>query len=127
MVVLDTSVIIDHLRTVGNRQTAFETANANFNDSLGASIITIQELYAGKSTLNKSQEGKVLLAINALKILSHTHKVARLAGVLTRDIQRGLDFADAAIAATAIVNRAELLTLNIKHFRDIPGLKLFKM
>lgn len=38
-----------------------------------------------------------------------------------------LSFADAAIAATTIYYDAELATLNIKDFADIPHLKLLPL
>src|SRR3989338_3592072 len=35
-----------------------------------------------------------------------------------------IDFRDIFIAATCIINKCSLLTLNLKHFKDIKGLKI---
>ncbi len=44
-----------------------------------------------------------------------------------RDSKTPIQFADAAIAATAIINGAELYTLNKKDFEKIPGLLLYRL
>lgn len=38
-----------------------------------------------------------------------------------------IDFADAAIAATAIINKVALCTLNKKHFEGISDLELYQL
>lgn len=59
-----------------------------------------------------------------LKILPYTYEVARLAGEIARDMGRPIDFADAAIAATAIVQGASLFTLDKNDFEGVPDLNL---
>ena len=60
-----------------------------------------------------------MATITPLQILSFTYEIAQLAGELARDLKRSIEFADAAIAATAITNGARLLTLNSKNFKEI--------
>ena len=93
-------------------------------ESLAVAMITIQELYIGTSTTNEQAEQLLLATITPLKILAYTYEIAQLAGEIARDIKRPIEFADAAIAATAIVNGFQLATLNKKDFAQIEGLEI---
>jgi len=127
MVILDTNVIVEHLRRPAVETTLVQIIKELGSQHLAVAIISIQELFNGTSTRDQQPRDKLWTTIKPLRVLAYTHEVAQTAGEIMRDLKPPIDFADAAIAATAIVNRAELLTLNTKHFRDIPGLKLFKM
>ncbi len=48
-------------------------------------------------------------------------------GQIARDFDKAIDFADAAIASTAIVNGCELATLNIKDFKGIKNLQFAEL
>ncbi|MBU2591868.1 MAG: PIN domain-containing protein [Patescibacteria group bacterium] len=125
MVIIDTSVIIDHLRQSSEGDTLLlKIAKAMPKENLALSVISVQELYEGKSTKNKEKEQLLLATISPLKILSYTYEIAQKAGEIARESGQPIELADAAIAATAIVNNAELLTVNKKHFEKIPELKL---
>ena len=128
MVVLDTNIIIDHLRQSPDKQTYLATLVKEFKEhNLSISIISIQEIYEGKSTKEKKQEEEFLATISRLRILPYTFEVAQLAGEMARDLGRPIDLADAAIAATAIINDCKLATLNKKHFKDIKDLELIDL
>lgn len=125
MVVLDTSVIIDHLRQAPGKFTYFsEYVNKYPKDKLAISMVTIQEVYEGKSTREESRASALLMILTRIKILPYTFEVAKLAGEIARDSQAKIDIADAAIAATTIINGGQLLTLNKKDFQNIKGLEL---
>lgn len=125
MVVLDTNTIIDHLRQGTVKSSVLVSALENKNKSeLALSIISIQELYAGKSTLSSQAEEALLTTIGPLQILPYSYEIAQKAGELMRDSLRLITFADAAIAATCIVNGASLFTLNRKDFVEIGELRL---
>ncbi len=129
MVVLDTNIIIDHLRQNQNKETTLASlAKKHGQETLALSIISVQELYSGKSTEIKEKEKDLLTTIGPLKILPFDFEIAQLGGKITRN-KKGylIGLADAAIAATTIVNKAQLLTLNKKHFQGIKGLKLLKI
>jgi predicted nucleic acid-binding protein len=127
MVVLDTNIIIDHLRQVIGTETLLErVARAHAKDSLALSVVSIQELYESKSTKERKKEGDLLATISPLDILPYTYDVAELAGKIARDLHSPIELADAAIAATAIVYGGQLLTLNRKHFTGIPDLIMLK-
>jgi tRNA(fMet)-specific endonuclease VapC len=128
MVILDTNIIIDHLRTI-SKQTDSKLVNLAKNQpktSLALSTISIQELFEGQSTKSTSKLKDLLAIISPLKILPYTYDIAMLAGQIARDLPQPIEFADAAIAATAITHNAQLYTLNQKHFHQIPHLSLLK-
>ncbi|OGE38332.1 hypothetical protein A3B45_00800 [Candidatus Daviesbacteria bacterium RIFCSPLOWO2_01_FULL_39_12] len=125
MVVIDTNVIIDHLRQKGSSDSLLSKLLKQIElNEAAISFITIQELFAGQSTINKEIEEWILKIINPYQILPYTFEVAKLAGEIDRDSKNQIDFPDAAIAATAILNKTSLLTLNKKDFKGIKDLKL---
>ncbi len=124
MVVLDTSILIDHLRQSRNKETVLAKFSASTEETLAISIITIQELYEGKSTKTEERERALLSLISPIKILPYTYQAAKLAGEIARDLDKPIELADAAIAATTITDRAKLLTLNRKDFKGIKNLSL---
>lgn len=127
MVILDTSIIIDHLRQFGEQETELmRIAKKIARENLAVSVISVQEIYEGKSTKNKEKEKDFLLTISPLKILPYTYEIAQMAGEIARDLKSPIEFADAVIAATAIVNGALLFTLDQKHFKNISGLQFWK-
>lgn len=124
MVVVDTNIIIDHLRQPDDELTYLrKLADKHPQKNLTISIITIQELYEGQSTKNEVRRRKLINTISLFRILNYTYEVAKLAGEIARDSTSKLDLADAAIAATAIINKAQLATLNKKDFQEIADLE----
>lgn len=126
MVILDTNIVIDHLRRVTKSESYLEKVIKQQTGS-GLSIISIQELYEGKSVEDLQKKQFLLSTISRLTIYPYTYEVAKQAGEIARMIKRPMDFADASIAATAMINDAELFTFNLKDFQAIKGLKLFKL
>lgn len=125
MVILDTSIVIDHIRQPEDKITLLMQVTEKFSPKdLAISIISIQELYEGKSTKDQGKERELIATISPLKILPYNFEVAQLAGEISRDYPGPIEFQDAAIAATAILNKAFLFTLNKKDFQNIKNLKL---
>lgn len=124
MVILDTSVVIDHLRRTRDQSILIKLFEKEKDKVFGISIVTIQELYEGKSTRDAAREGHLLSVLGLLEILPYNLETAKLAGEIARDQKEPIEFADAAIAATSIINEAELYTLNVRHFEAVPGLKV---
>lgn len=128
MVILDTSIIIDHLRQIpkpgADTQLTQIIEKYGSDETVCISIISIQELYHGKSTKSIDEEQKILQVIAPLSVLAYNYEIAEYAGKIARDLTTRLEFADAAIAATAILSEAPLATLNTKDFTQIPDLKL---
>lgn len=128
MVVVDTNIIIEHLRQGGSKNTILQKlAKQKHNSTIAMSVISIQELYEGKSTLVEKKESYMLATIAPIKVLSYSYQIAELAGKIARNLKTPIQLADTAIAATTIINNGSLLTLNKKHFKDIPNLKLYNL
>ena len=127
MVVLDTSIVIDHLRLQKSERESRLMAIVRQHpaEQLALSMLSIQELYEGKSTLDDMKEQQLLATISPLTILPYSYEIAKRAGEIARDLLWPIALADAAIAVTAIANNAPLYTLNTKDFTNIPGLQLF--
>lgn len=124
MVILDTSIIIDHLRSSAKTTRLTKLAKKHHKEELAISVLSVQELYEGKSTRNKKKERALLSIISPLRILQYNYEIAKTAGKIARDSAHLMELADAAIAATCILNNASLATLNEKDFRGVKGIEL---
>ena len=124
MVVIDTSLIIDHLRQKPENSQLVKLEARFADERLAISLVTVQELYEGRSVGDKDKEREMVSVLAGLEILPYSYEVAKSAGKLNRNLSRPLDLADAAIAATAISNGAQLATLNKKDFAGIEELEL---
>lgn len=111
---VDTSVLIDLLRGVeAARSTVLEEMR---NGRLHASEITRLEVLAG---MRPTEEQPTRALLDTLTWHPVDSAVAERAGALGRrwlPSHRGIDGADLAIAATAELLHARLLTRNIRHF-----------
>ena|SRR3989344_6258320 len=120
MILIDTNVFVDHLRG-HDPATKFFEALALRNDII-FSAITETELVAGKECKEGDKKRLLLNFLRRWNKISVSNQIAVLAGDLARDYS--LDVPDAIIAATALVNEAELLTKNIRDFKNVSGLKV---
>jgi predicted nucleic acid-binding protein len=115
VIVVDTSVLIDHLR---GRPEARDVLREAVTDGqvLGASVLTRIEVTAGV----RSDERRATDALfRALRWLPVTDAVAEDAGLLARRYRRShgsIDVVDYVVAASARVHDADVWTLNLKHF-----------
>lgn len=121
-VVIDTNIIIDHLKGVPQATKQLkEIEEGTFTGLI--STITIMELMAAPGV----PEQRMDAIRELLDIFEHVPvngQVASTAGAFLSKYRasHGLNPMDAIIAATAHVNEAVLFTLNKKHFRFIEGL-----
>lgn len=121
-ILVDTNILIDHLRDIPKATELMEEVeNNNFEGLL--STINIMELMAAPKMTEKRFESIRCL----LDIFEHVPVDSNIAIVAGQFLAKyrashGLEPMDAIIAATAHVNDAVLFTLNIKHFRFIQGL-----
>ncbi len=119
-VLVDTSVLIDVLR--GEVAAASILRSARATGLLHASEVTRLEVLAGMRA-QEEVPTRALLAVLTWHALDE--EVADKAGELGRTWlpgNRGIDAADLAIAATALLLDAQLLTKNVKHFPMFAGL-----
>jgi predicted nucleic acid-binding protein len=124
-ILLDTSVIFDHLNRRYGR-TAFLDHLIEEGHVLACCAVNITEVYAG---LRPGEEGATADFLNSLECLPVTPEIACQAGLLRRDWRmRGhaLSYTDVTIAAVALANGMSLLTDNAKHF-PMSELRLFPL
>ena len=123
-VVVDTSVIIDHLRIgKGLWEELVKLVEARELE-LYCSPIVITELWAGESINKDSMRQKIEKLIALLKRIEISDSLAMRAGELMRVY--GLSGFDALIAASALEINASVATANFKHFKKVVGLKSFE-
>jgi predicted nucleic acid-binding protein len=129
MVIIDTNIVIDHIRQKDiTKDTILIKLSKKFDkNTIAVSTITIAELFAGKSTRNINKETALLRIISPFRIIPVNYEIAKLAGEISRDNKNYLELADATIAATSIINHAPLLTLNENDFSQIKGLELLSI
>ncbi len=116
---VDTDVLIDFFRGYG-KAVAFVSRHSS---NIVLSSIVVAELYAG---VKADSELDVLANfISLFRIIPVTPEIARTGGLYKRAFGKshGVGLAGAIIAATCEVEKAELKTLNIKHYPMVKGLK----
>lgn len=121
-VVIDTSVLIDHLR--GNEAArAVLRGAATAGQRLYASVLTKVEVLAG---VRPSEEYATRRLLDSLDWVDVDNQLAEVAGMLARQYlpsHPGVDPVDYIIAATTQRLGAELWTRNVRHFPMFPGLR----
>jgi predicted nucleic acid-binding protein len=114
-VLLDTSVLIDHLR--GHRAARERMAGAvSDGNRLAASVVVKVEILAGMRAVEEHATRRLLDALEWFPVLD---SIAESAGQLANRYLRshpGVDPMDFIVAATAIAHDASLWTRNVKHF-----------
>jgi len=117
-ILLDTDVLIDFFRGHG-KAAAFVNTNSS---RIILSAIVVAELYAGIK--GETELTVIEKFISLFRVIPVTSEIAKIGGLFRRDYGRshGLGLADAIIAATCEVEKAELKTLNIQHYPMINGL-----
>ncbi len=119
MILIDTNVFIDFLRNYSPAIDFFQSLNP---ENVLFSAVTEAELVAGKANDENDKREKLLHFLHIWNKIPMTNPVASLAGDIVR--QCGLEIPDAIIAATAVLNRADLITHNVRDFKRVPGLKV---
>ena len=119
---VDTSILIDHLR---DRRAAVELllAAVGRGDDLWAVTVSRTEVLRGMRT---GEAPRTVRLLSSLSWLDVTPDIADRAGELGRRYRQshpGIDVVDLVIAAAAEALPAELLTLNVKHFPMLIGLE----
>ncbi len=124
-IVFDTSIFIDYLRSGRIGEDLFDQIEKQ-NAQLFIPTIVIFELFSGSSTKNPSIRIKITNMIRNFKRIELTEEIALMAGKLYREIGKQVGTQDYIIAASALSIGASVLTLNQKHFQQIPGLDLYE-
>jgi predicted nucleic acid-binding protein len=122
VLVIDTSVLIDHLRG-DERATGLLVELAGGDDELWSVAVVRTEILAG---MRRGEERATLGLLDALEWQDVTIEVADRAGQLARRYLKshpGVDTVDYLIAAATQLLGGRLLTQNTKHFPMFTGLK----
>ena len=121
-ILVDTDVLIDFLRGYGP---AVSFVNVH-SDRIVISAIAVAELYAGVRGAKDDREQTALGNLLSLfRVVPANNEIARLGGLYRRDYgpSHGISLPDALVAATALLERAELKTLNVKHYPMFEGIE----
>lgn len=124
--IFDTSIIIDALRQNQKAREVFKKFDNN-DDYLFVSSVVGFELFSGKSSKDKKQIDRMNKLMAYFTKVDLTWKISKLAGEIYRDKVKDLEVPDYIIAATAMEIGAQVVTLNKKHFSQIPNLMIYPL
>ena len=120
-IVVDTSVLIDHLQGEDAAREALHGAAVD-GERLVASVLTKVEVLAG---MRRTEEDATRRLLDSLDWIEVDENLADRAGALASRFLRshpGIDPADYVIAATVERLDARLWTRNVRHFPMFPEL-----
>jgi tRNA(fMet)-specific endonuclease VapC len=120
VILLDTSALIDHL-VDGPLADQVEASIAD--GSAATSAICVFELLAGVNSAKHLKDRREL--VDLIRVVPVSSRIADRESVLFTELTKSgvtIDNEDLIVAATAIVERAALLSANRKHFERVPGL-----
>jgi predicted nucleic acid-binding protein len=115
---IDTDVLIDYLRGLDQAQNFI----ASLPEQVYISAITVTELHVG--VRNGKERAALTEFLDTLETITLDAELAAEGGMLRRDYGKshGVGLNDALIAATALNNRLQLVTLNGKHYPMVKNL-----
>ncbi|MFQ5739263.1 MAG: type II toxin-antitoxin system VapC family toxin [Acidobacteriota bacterium] len=118
-ILLDTDVLVDFLRG-HSKAVAFVNTHSAW---IILSSIVVAELYAGVK--GHAEQAVLESFVSLFRVVPVSAEIAKTGGLYKRDYGKshGLGLADAILAATAEVEKAELKTLNSKHYPMLKGLR----
>jgi hypothetical protein len=117
----DSSVLIAHLRGVEAASALLREAART--DEARCSVLSRVEIEGGMRSAERAEVGRLFSAMTLEPV---TDLIASRAAEFLRRFRRShaaIDLVDYVIAATADVLGHELMTLNVKHFPMVRGLK----
>jgi len=125
IILVDTDVIINHVKTDSYLLDEYFKLAEKENSKLKISTITVFEYFSGISPQDKKLYEAVGLLFKQFEVQEVNNAIAKIAARLNyeKKLYKKINLADLLIGATALYLEAPLLTLNKKHFRLIPNLK----
>ena len=121
MLIIDTSILIEHFRKKDKIKTSLYRIS---NQNLCITSITYFEIMSGFRNVDVSFMTEL---VDLFPILNFEKKAAYFASRIyyeLRSINKLIDIPDILIAGTALANNLKLATLNKRHFSRIKGLKM---
>ncbi|MCL0038441.1 type II toxin-antitoxin system VapC family toxin [Thermodesulfovibrionales bacterium] len=122
---MDTNIVIAFL----NGNNAVSERIQRKIDRIALSTLVVAELdYGAKASQNDRKNlEKLYRLLDIVQVISFDIECAKIFGTIKsklRRIGKPTGEVDALLAATAIANKAVIITANKKHFENIEGLKL---
>ncbi len=120
--VLDSDILIDHLRDAGPGRQLLEELSATTGFLITA--VTAFELALGSGYARDPAPADALLAGPCLTL---TREAALCAGSILRELRvagKGIEIRDAMQAGICLEAGTPLVTRNLRHFERIPGLRV---
>lgn len=124
-IVIDTSVLIDHLR--GGKVWKKIVDEIGGETGLFVPTIVLFELFSGESTKDLAVVEKIYGLLTNFQRIDLNEEISKQAGQLFCDAKKTLQVPDCIIAASALQVNATVLTLNQKHFEQIPGINVYHL
>ena len=123
MILCDTNIFIEVFRNNAKIEKILCDIGV---DNIVVTDVIKAELFFG--ALNKRELQAIEKLLNDFISLNIQHKISKMAVDFVKNycLSHKMNFPDALIAATAIYYDIELFTLNIKHFKYIPNIKLYQ-
>lgn len=121
---VDTDVLIDIARKDHRALDFWRRAEAR--STMTCSVISVFELLAG--CRNLKEQRAMLRSLSTVEIVQveSGDSVQALQWYRSYHLSRGVGFLDCFVAAAACRLDCQVHTLNTKHFRAIPGLKIIR-
>lgn len=120
-ILIDTSIFIEFSRQGSGKLETLMLLAAAKKVTLYTTSVVLFEFWTGKSVAGNEASAQALF--KGIEVVPLTTELAQQAGALARE--GSVSGIDAIVAAAALSMRAELATLNLKHFKKIPLLKLW--
>jgi tRNA(fMet)-specific endonuclease VapC len=124
MILCDTNILIEFYK---NNTAIIQELRQMGTQNLAISVITKAELYYG--AVNKNELKRIQKHLDLLQNIPIDRPISEqfIQFMANYSLSHKLTIPDALIAATALVNDLELYTLNIKDFRFIENLRLYRL
>jgi hypothetical protein len=123
-VLVETTILIDLLRHSAAAADYLDDARAQ--GTLICSAVTEAELIVGARNRAELRAIEQLLARFAIEPITDGDSVRALNWLKKYHRSHGIGFHDCLLAACAVRNRIPIATLNEKHFKPLPGVKIIR-
>ncbi|MFH1602122.1 MAG: PIN domain-containing protein [Candidatus Shapirobacteria bacterium] len=126
-ILVDTNIIIDYLRQKNKSKSIFFKIFSQKENKAFVALVTVAELWAGKSAAQKKTSQLLEKIINGCQVLIPSLNTAKKTGELLRQTNYNLSYQDAQIAALSLENKLEVLTFNQKDFKKVKKVRLYTL
>ena len=126
---LDTDIAIEYLR--GNKKVVEKLIELSF-ENLYTSTISLAELFYGVYCSDNKEKhlSGLLLFLEKVEIANINFGISKLFGIMKAELKKEgklIDNFDLLIGCISLHNNQILLTNNIKHYKNINGIKLMSI